>query len=84
MKREWNIAEQIGEAPFPPEIESPYDRTVMLLIPEGSFTMGIDREEVIQIFALDGRESPVFATEIPAREVSVDAYYIDKYPVTNA
>jgi iron(II)-dependent oxidoreductase len=40
----------------------------MVLIPAGDFVMGSDR---------GGDESP-------AREVYLDAYYIDRYPVTNA
>jgi formylglycine-generating enzyme required for sulfatase activity len=83
MHREWDILEQVGKEPFPPQIQSPYDDALMILVTEGSFTMGIDREEVMQIYALDGKENPVFATEIPARQVQVEAYYIDKYPVTN-
>ena len=81
--REWDILDHIGEQPFPPEIHSPYDGAPMIAIPEGPFTMGIDKEEVVQIYALDGKENPVFATEVPARQVHVDAFYIDKYPVTN-
>ncbi|MBW2058817.1 MAG: SUMF1/EgtB/PvdO family nonheme iron enzyme [Deltaproteobacteria bacterium] len=84
MKREWNILEQTGGPPFPAEIRSPHDDALMILIPEGPFTMGIDRDELMQIFALDGKENPVFATEVPARQVHTEAYYIDKYPVTNA
>jgi formylglycine-generating enzyme required for sulfatase activity len=84
MKKEWNIINEIGDSSFPSEIQSPYDDVAMILIPEGSFTMGIDKEELMQVFALDGKENPVFATEVPAREVQLDAYYIDKYPVTNA
>jgi formylglycine-generating enzyme required for sulfatase activity len=84
MHREWNILEQIGESSFPPEIRSPYDDAAMVLIPRGTFTMGIDGEELLQIFALDGAENAIFATEVPAIDVYTDAYYIDKYPVTNA
>ncbi len=81
--REWDILEHIGEPPFPPQIRSPYDGAPMIAIPEGPFTMGIDKEEVMQIYALDGKENPVFATEIPARQVPMAPFYIDKYPVTN-
>jgi formylglycine-generating enzyme required for sulfatase activity len=40
----------------------------MVLVPEGTFIMGSDR---------GGDESPV-------REVTLDTFYIDRYPVTNA
>lgn len=84
MDRRWNILEEIGGPPFPPEIRSPHDGALMVLVPGGTFTMGIDREELLQIFALDGKENPIFATEVPAREVDTGPYYVDKYPVTNA
>ena len=45
--------------------------------------MGISREELAQISMLDQVLNPVFATEIPARTVHLEAYYIDRYPVTN-
>jgi formylglycine-generating enzyme required for sulfatase activity len=83
MGREWSVFERVRESSFPREIESPYDGAVMVLIPAGPFIMGIDREELAQIFALDGKENPIFATEVPAKEVHTDAYYIDKHPVTN-
>ena len=55
----------------------------MVLVPEGRFTMGITEEQLLQIFLLDEKQNPVFATEIPSRSVQLEAYYIDRYPVTN-
>ncbi len=51
-----------------PTIASEKDNSTMILIPEGEFLMGNDR----------GPED-----EMPARQVHLRPYYIDKYPVTN-
>lgn len=54
-------------------IQSPYKRTnKMVPIPGGKFTMGTDKP----VFQADG--------EGPARKVKVDAFYLDKYEVSNA
>lgn len=64
-----------------------YDR--MVLIPSGEFTMGSTDENVKQAKTLfreeTGRE-PLdvwFEDETPAHTVYLDAFYIDKYEVTN-
>jgi len=80
----WDIRRQLGHGPFPETVECPADGAEMVLVPEGSFTMGITQEELAQIYMLDQRRTSVFATEIPARTVHVESYYIDRYPVTNA
>jgi formylglycine-generating enzyme required for sulfatase activity len=68
---------------LPEAVISPIDGAEMILVPAGEFTMGMTQEEIYQIFLLDDRENPVFATEIPARRVYLDSFYIDRYPVTN-
>ena len=55
----------------------------MVLVPAGSFTAGISEEDFVRISLLDERWNPVFATEVPARTEYLEAYYIDRYPVTN-
>ena len=45
--------------------------------------MGITEDELIRIFMMDDRQTPIFATELPARTVEVGAFFIDRYPVTN-
>jgi formylglycine-generating enzyme required for sulfatase activity/predicted RNA-binding Zn-ribbon protein involved in translation (DUF1610 family) len=50
--------------------------TEMIPIPAGNFTMGADPYELIN---QNAREE-----ETPQRDVYLDAYYIDKYEVTNA
>jgi formylglycine-generating enzyme required for sulfatase activity len=84
MKREWDILDYVQRPPFPPEIVSPYDQAKMVLVPAGEFTLGIDERELMEIFALDGKKNPVFMTEVPSRDIFVEDYYIDVYPVTNA
>uniref|UniRef100_A0A8C0QBR6 Sulfatase modifying factor 1 n=2 Tax=Canis lupus familiaris TaxID=9615 RepID=A0A8C0QBR6_CANLF len=52
--------------------ERPLAPTKMVLIPAGVFTMGTDDPQIKQ----DG--------EAPARRVSIDAFYMDAYEVSNA
>jgi formylglycine-generating enzyme required for sulfatase activity len=83
MEDKWNIRDTLGPGPLPEAVISPIDGAEMVLVPAGDFTMGMQEQEIYQIFLLDDRENPVFATEIPARRVYLDSYYIDRYPVTN-
>lgn len=53
----------------PPEITDGHD-AAMVLVPAGQFKMGSDRTD--------------FPEETPAHTVYLDAFYIDKYEVTNA
>jgi iron(II)-dependent oxidoreductase len=55
----------------------------MVHVPSGSFVMGLSQDEIQQVFLLDQRETPLFLTEVPARIVHVDGFFIDRYPVTN-
>ena len=70
-------------SPFPNTIVAPNDGAEMVLVPAGDFTMGMHEKDIYQLFMLDGRENPVYATEAPARQVHLNDYYIDRYPVTN-
>ena len=83
MKDKWDIRKMLGPGPLPKAVIAPIDSAEMVLVPAGEFTMGMSEEEVYQIFLLDNRENPVFATEIPARRMYLDSFYIDRYPVTN-
>jgi formylglycine-generating enzyme required for sulfatase activity len=68
---------------MPETVICPRDRAEMVLVPEEPFTMGITEEQLLQIFLLEEKQNPVFATEVPSRTVPLAAYYIDRYPVTN-
>ena len=83
MKNDWDIKKDIGSEPYAESIISPIDNSEMVLVPAGPFTMGITEEELLQIFMLDQRQTPVFITEVPSRSVDLETYYIDRYPVTN-
>ena len=83
MEIRWNINSQIGVGPLPEKLVSPIDGAEMVRVPKGSFIQGISEEELVQITLLDDRVNPLFATEVPARSVYLEDYYIDRYPVTN-
>ena len=83
LESRWDISTELGSGPLPESIVCPTDGAEMVLVSKGTFTMGITQQELRRIFIMDGRQTPVFATEIPARAVNLEAYYIDRYPVTN-
>lgn len=56
----------------------------MVLIPSGVFIMGTDEEDTAKKAAEFGIVKPWFEDERPAHEVRLDAYYLDRYEVTNA
>ena len=57
----------------------------MVLIPEGLFLMGSTKEDIDTLLKLDQNiEFDRLDNEMPKREIFLSAYYIDKYPVTNA
>ena len=83
MEKLWDIGKMPGSGALRQTIVSPIDGAEMVHIPAGEFTMGISEEDLYHIFLLDDRENPIFATEVPAQKVNLQAYYIDRYPVTN-
>lgn len=57
----------------------------MVLIPEGPFLMGSTKEDIERLLDLDRNiEVERLENEMSQREVFLSAYFIDKYPVTNA
>ena len=54
----------------------------MVYIPEGSFIMGSDKKD-LDSEALRFGSKPWYQNERPKRNVSLGAFYIDKYEVTN-
>ncbi len=81
--RERASAPLVGTLPIQ-TITTPKDEAVMVYVPAGEFLMGTsdaDIEYYKQIFPL--RRITRFGNERPQRTVFVDAFYIDKYEVTN-
>jgi serine/threonine-protein kinase len=83
VENNWDILKMLGEGPFPKTVVSPIDGAEMVLVPGGSFKMGLTQEQFVQISLLEQKLNPIFATEVPQRILNMDAYYIDRYPVTN-
>lgn len=56
----------------------------MILIPEGPFLMGSTEQDIDKLLELDRNiEANRLENEIPQRKVYLNAYFIDKCPVTN-
>lgn len=83
LQNPWSVREFSNGPALPPKITSPVDSVEMVLIPGGEFTMGITENELNQVFILDGSQNAVFMTEVPARKVTLEDYYMDIHPVTN-
>ena len=60
------------------------DKAEMILIPAGEFLMGSTRKEVRNAEEKWGLKEGLLESEIPQHIVYVNAFYIDKYEVTNA
>ncbi len=56
----------------------------MIKIPAGEFTMGTSEEEIEALCKKHRVARGWFSTEAPRRKVHLEAYKIDKYPVTNS
>ena len=77
---------QVAVGLYPQQPQAPpatlvgHDGAEMVLVPAGEFSMGSDGDELDRLKA--SQES--FGDEIPRHRVYLDAFYIDKYEVTNA
>ena len=70
---------------FPKAIISNIDNASMVLVPEGEFIMGSSDEQVNEIAGPKDNLRHLMKThEQPQHKVYLDAFYIDKYEVTNA
>lgn len=75
------------EPPAGTQIVHPHDGAIMVYVPSGTFTMGMNREQADTIAkALGYRDADQIAAYewFPARQEWTDGYFIDKYEVTNA
>lgn len=59
------------------------DGKVMVLVPAGEFIMGTDRIDEENTHRKVGAVKPFYLDQHPIRKIYLDAYYIDKYEVTN-
>ena len=73
-----------GTPQFPGNILTEKDQSEMVLVPAGSFVYGITLQERKKLLKqLNTADLEVFKTESPRETKSTDAFYIDKYEVTN-
>jgi len=68
---------------LPTEIVRKQDGAKMVLIPAGSFLMGVLEQEIPKLAAMFGRVSEWYECEAPQRTITLSSFYIDKYEVTN-
>jgi formylglycine-generating enzyme required for sulfatase activity/heme/copper-type cytochrome/quinol oxidase subunit 2 len=62
------------------------EKSDMVLIPSGEFTMGSSEKEIVDIInKFGGKAKPVwYKNETPQKKVFVKGFYIDRYEVTNS
>lgn len=70
--------------PFPVDAAEPEPQRDMVYIPAGEFVMGTSEEEAQKLAERYGVHPSHFLTEAPRRTVDVEAFLIDRFPVTNA
>lgn len=74
----------------PGAAEKPNPDAGMALIPAGDFIMGSDKKDTVGLQKKEGTVNPygfvdpIYVDEAPAHKVSLPAFLIDKYEVTNA
>lgn len=66
------------------EIAHEMDDSTMVLVPEGEFIMGTSDSQLDEITRRNPALRELFKHEQPQHTVYLDAFYIDKYEVTNA
>ncbi len=69
---------------LPERIVSIRDGAEMVLVPAGSFTFGIDQAEMKKIVrGLKEKVVDFYERELPKQQKHLEAFYIDRYEVTN-
>lgn len=66
-------------------ITSSKDQAEMILIPAGEFVFGMNQQDVSKLVIQELKEPmiPFYESEIAERTENLDAFYIDRYEVTN-
>ncbi|PIQ96827.1 MAG: hypothetical protein COV67_07460 [Nitrospinae bacterium CG11_big_fil_rev_8_21_14_0_20_56_8] len=72
-----------ADAPLAPVIVSEVDRKEMVLIPAGEFVMGTNKTDPENMHQKIGTVKPLYLDQHPEHKVNLEAYYIDRYEVTN-
>jgi len=62
---------------------SPIDGREMVLVPAGEFLMGTDKTDPENTHLKIGTVKPLYLDQQPQQPVHLDAFYIDKFEVTN-
>ncbi len=80
--------QQVGDTPkksvsLPPEKISPIDGKEMVLIPAGESVMGTDKTDPENTHQKIGAVKPLYLDQQPERNIHLEAFYMDKYEVTN-
>ncbi|MCH8156690.1 MAG: SUMF1/EgtB/PvdO family nonheme iron enzyme [Nitrospinae bacterium] len=78
-----DCSDENGPLPPMPMKVSAIDGKEMVLISAGDFIMGTDKIDEENTQQKIGTVKPLYLDQHPARTVHLDAYYIDKYEVTN-
>ncbi|MBI4389453.1 MAG: SUMF1/EgtB/PvdO family nonheme iron enzyme [Nitrospinae bacterium] len=64
-------------------IVSEIDQKEMVLVPAGEFVMGASKTDTENTHLRIGTVKPLYVDQQPEQKVFLDAYYIDRYEVTN-
>ena len=72
-----------GSTSLLPNLISPVDGKEMVLVPAGEFVMGTNRSDPEDTHLKIGTVKPLFKDQQPERRIRLEAFYIDKYEVTN-
>jgi len=69
---------------LPKTIISEVDKSEMILVPAGEFIIGVGESEMEKLKEESSVDKYWFEAETPQQKIYLDAFYIDKYEVTNA
>ncbi len=78
-----NTGEQTMETMPQVAVSGPAERAPKALVPAGEFIMGSNKHDEEDLQQRFGLESPLFVTEHPAHKVTLPAFKMDVYEVSN-